>query len=426
MPLKEENCFNNDCQDPVIRSSKTQLLTKAREKIDTRAISALKFLHDVSEGVASLMDFENLGSSSVTLDMLNFCFNEESANLSSTSVNLSHALDASELDDTPSNLSLKILYPDARYVLNKILQSVGETSDCQQVLDEFKSVSRHYTKSSPVYITPLNMEELIEEKFPHANYNSSNEQHQECLALETEVLTQINGYVVKFIEVEEILMNLTTSRIRESLVLAETLSSLYGEIINIGLIYYKYWSKLIEACSWIYQAVNHQIFVLWKWGNTHDSPTSLLSDVVDTSLSKTRNVYSTLQHYFMTVNHPDIKILQSYLNGNLTKMELGKKLKSMEDSRDVLFQIKEDLLTIITEYSTKMTLAKDNLLQLYQMYLNFDFPIINRQNVYELELVERAAAINDSRMQELVDNLKVDVIHYLPVLITQTAMQRTD
>ena len=122
----------------------------------------------------------------------------------------------------------------------------------------------------------------------------------------------------------------------------------------------------------------------------------------------------------MTVSHSDIAILQRYLSGHLTKMELGKKLKSMEGSGDVLYHLKEDLLTLITEYSTKMTLAKDSLVQLYELYLNFDFPIINGQNVYELNLVERAAAINDPGMQEIVDNLESDVVQYLPELITQS------
>ena len=137
-------------------------------------------------------------------------------------------------------------------------------------------------------------------------------------------------------------------------------------------------------------------------------------------MNKIRNAYSSLQRYYVTINHPEIEIIQSYLNGNLTKMELGKKLKSMEDSGDVLYQLKEDLLTLITEYSTKMTLAKNSLVQLYKIYLNFDFQIINGQNVYELELVERAAAISHSHIQEIVDNLKSDVAHYLPELITQS------
>ena len=409
--MKEKNCFEYDCEDPIIHSFEQKLLQKARNEMSTRAISTLYFLHKISVGVVSVVDFQNLGSTSMTLDILKFCFNEKSANLSSISVNLSLALDTLEQDEMP--------FQDEWDIINRI--PWGEISNCQQVLDEFKSASLHFTRFSLSHIAPLNMVELVEEKFPHARSNhSSNKQHQECLALETEVLTQIDGYVEKVKQVEEILMNLTTSEIQESLVLVQALLSYYGEIINIGQIYHSYWSKLNGACSWIKSVLTHQDLVLSTWKGTYGNPASLLWDVVVTSLKKIRNAYNALQFYYVTVSHPDIKIIQSYLNGNLTKMELGKKLKSMEESGDVLYQLKEDLLTLITEYSTKMTLAKDSLVQLYKVYLNFDFPIINGQNVYELELVERAATINDSHMQEIVDNLKIDVIHYLPELITHS------
>ena len=94
-------------------------------------------------------------------------------------------------------------------------------------------------------------------------------------------------------------------------------------------------------------------------------------------------------------------------------------MKSAEQLWDSLFLLKEDLQTQIRDYSTTMTLAKERILEDYIIYLTLDFPLINRENVYELELVKKAAAINDSRLQEIIDYLKVDVIHYLPELIME-------
>ena len=171
MLLKEKNCFKVDCQDPIIQSFKEELLLKALyEEINTRAINTLKFLQEVSEGVVSIVDFQNLGSTSMTLDILKLCINEKSANLSSISVNLSFALDTLEQDEMPSNLSLKILYPDAWYILNRILESVGEISDCQQVFDEFRFVYRYYTRFSPAYITPINMTGTRGRKVPTCTF----------------------------------------------------------------------------------------------------------------------------------------------------------------------------------------------------------------------------------------------------------------
>ena len=66
-----------------------------------------------------------------------------------------------------------------------------------------------------------------------------------------------------------------------------------------------------------------------------------------------------------------------------------------------------------------MTLATKTLVNVYKRFITLEFPLINIQNVYELDLVEKVAAINDSRMQEIVDNLKLDVTTFLPELIRE-------
>ena len=270
-----------------------------------------------------------------------------------------------------------------------------------------------------MYIIPMNMEEFVEEMFPYARYNyNSNTEYLECVALETDILPQIDGYIVQFRHVEEILLNLTTSGIQESLVLAETLSSYYDEIIDIGQIYHKYQMKLNEACDWIKPVISHQNFLLDRGTVKEEELDSFLNEI-HTTWVKIRNAVNALQRYYINIIHPDIQILQSYLIGNITKVELSDKLKSMWESSDVLIQLNEDLQILIREYSTKMTLAKEGHVEDCLMLLTVDFPIINRENVYELEMVKKAAAINDSRMQEIVDNLKVDVVHYLPELIRE-------
>ena len=276
-----------------------------------------------------------------------------------------------------------------------------------------------YTDLSPMHIIPMSMEEVIEDRFPDVHYNySSNIQYQECVALETEVLPQMDGYIVEFRHIEEILMNLTSSDIQEALPLAETLSSYYDEIINVGQIYHEYNRKLNEACDWIKHVLSHQNSLLDK-GTVKEKELDSFLNEIHTTWVKIRNAYSALQRYYVSIIHPDIQILQSYLIGNITKVELSDKLKSMWESNDVVIQLNEDLQILIREYSTKMTLAKEGNVEDYRKLLTVDFPLINRENVYELELVKKSAAINDSRLQEIVDNLKVDVIHYLPELIRE-------
>ena len=309
----------------------------------TKTVSSLEFLHRVSEGVVSIVDFQNMGSTSMTLDFLHFCFNEGRMNLSTISLNMSDVFDEREQDEMQSNRTLKMLYPEARYDLNEMLLGRGKSSNCQKFFNQFKSVSVNYTNQNPMYIIAMNMEELLKVKFPYARYNySSNIQYQECVALETEILPQIEGYIVEFRCVEEILMNLTTWDIQESLVLSKKLSSYYDEIINIGLIYHKYQKKLNESCNWIKPVLSHQN-VLLDEDTVTEEELDFFRNEIDTTSVKIKSAYTTLYHYYVEVIHPDIQILQGYLLGNVTKVELSEKLRSLWETRDDLNQLNEDL-----------------------------------------------------------------------------------
>ena len=81
------------------------------------------------------MDFHNTGSTSMTLDFLNYCFNEGTMNLSSISLNLSYVIDPAEQDEMQSNWTLKMLYPGVRYVLSEMLSDVGNSSNCRNFFE---------------------------------------------------------------------------------------------------------------------------------------------------------------------------------------------------------------------------------------------------------------------------------------------------
>ena len=65
-----------------------------------------------------------------------------------------------------------------------------------------------------------------------------------------------------------------------------------------------------------------------------------------------------------------------------------------------------------------MTLAKENQLEIYSVLVSLKLPVLNTHNVYELELVKQSNALNDSRLQEIVDSLGSNVT-YLPELIAE-------
>ena len=116
------------------------------------------------------------------------------------------------------------------------------------------------------------------------------------------------------------------------------------------------WSQLIHSNPTIWDATN-------------------LPQYISTSLTKIKNTYLKLHSYYNALIHPDIEILQSYFIGNITKIELGEILKSMEKSWDVLYQLKADLQIQIRD--------KDSLVNVYERILTADFPIMKSKNVYK-------------------------------------------
>ena len=379
-----------------------------------KATTALNFLHGVSYGVLGVMDFQNNGSTSRIVDYLNLCFK----NHSSISLNL---LDASEPDQT-----LRTLYPDI-YVVFETSVLLIPVTDCQNVFDEFKreaflDYSDIHLNLIPIHIPTKNIEELLTENRLHLFYNkSSNAQHQECFSMEAEVLTLIDTYLSEFQEVDEIWRNLTKApTIQEASVLAKKLLPYYSDIIHIGLMKYDYLRKLNNACHGTKSFIEDLLRVNPKTVSPRQEEALALLQDAQTSLEKIRETYIKLRrHYDTAINSNIFENLQSYLDGNITKMELDAKLRSKQKSFALLYEHKEDLHANIKEYSTKMTLSTETHVNMYKRFVTLEFPLINIQNVYELELVEKAAAINDSRMPEIVNNLKIDVTIFLPEMIRE-------
>ena len=313
-----------------------------------KATTALNFLHGVSNGVLGVIDFQNNGSTSRIVDFFNLCFK----NHSSISLNL---LNASEPDQT-----LRTLYPDT-YIVFEIYDLLFPVADCENIFDEFKleaflDYSDIHLNLIPSHIPTKNIEELLKENRLHLFYNKSpNAQHQECFSMEAEVLAQIDAYLSEFQEVDEIWKNLTKApNIKEASVLAEKLLPYYSDIVHIGLMKYEYLKKLNDACDGTKSFIEDLLRVNPKTlSPTQEEALVLLQDT-QTSLDKIRETYVKLRrHYDTAINSNIFENLQSYLDGNITKMELGAKLRSKQKSYALLYEHKEDLHAYIKEYSAK-------------------------------------------------------------------------
>ena len=123
---------------------------------------------------------------------------------------------------------------------------------------------------------------------------------------------------------------------------------------------------------------------------------------------------------YMTIIFPGVENLDRYLNGNMSKIELSENLgkTSFIKSAEALYGQNADILSSIKNFITEMILAKENLLGLYSTMVSLKLPILNTHNIYELELVKQAGALDDPRLQQIVDSLKSDVTH-LPELVEE-------
>ena len=123
--------------------------------------------------------------------------------------------------------------------------------------------------------------------------------------------------------------------------------------------------------------------------------------------------YSKMYDNYKTAIYPNIQNLDRYLSRNMTKLELSDNLcqTSFVKSTEILYGQNADILSSMKEYTTEMTLAKENLLEIYNYLISLKLPIVNTHNVYELELVEQSDALDDYRLQGVVDSLRSDVTH---------------
>ena len=367
------------------------------------------------------MDFRNGGSTSTTLDFLNFCSNRTTSPSSSVVLG---GLDVHEENNTDfHNRTLEAVYPHLKFPSYRPWLDVETTEDCDKMLQYFlyEMEDGRTNNNFDGDWTEQSTEEFISNIFLNGTYNySANINHTKCVAMETEVLQLIEEPLIRAKEAWRIIwLNLTTAETtQEALVFAEKLAGYYGDVINNGLLRHTYYNKMEEYCTWIVEFIDEDLALLV--GYEQEEIAGEIRKNMRKILDTMRIDYGKMYGNYITAVHPNIENLHRYLTRNMTKMELSQNLSQMSfiKSTEILYGQNADILSSIKEYTTDMTLAKEILLQIYSALVSLKLPILNTYNVYELELVKHAGALDDSRMRELVDSLKSDVTH-LPQLVAE-------
>ena len=379
-------------------------------------VCALDLLLDLARNgldvVAEALDFPNADSTSRTLEFLNFCSN------GTTSLN--------------AEVRLKDYSPSAEFFsfpidwnFHKSWLNIDDLDDCDSLFDEFKDDLYVY----PITLAPCeenSTDEHVSRVFVNSTYNyRANTGYIKCKERETEVLPLIQEPLLRRArEARDIMLNMTKAEtIPEALVYAERLTGFIGDAINNVLLKETYSDRLHEHCYWVKDFTSQEVPYIdgsQEFFFDYDTEGGKNRENLRKKLDAMGRAYTKMYEHYNIITQNIRENLNRYLNGSMTKIELGEMLNQMAfvKSAEVLYGQNADLSSSIKEYITEMTLAKEIQIGIYGTFIPSILSIITPYNVHELELVEQSVALNDSRLQQIADSLKSDVT-YLPELVAE-------
>ena len=134
------------------------------------------------------------------------------------------------------------------------------------------------------------------------------------------------------------------------------------------------------------------------------------------------NLFNKLHHEVLHKIEPVIKLGSEYIDGKITKGELAEAFATAHFTKAIqdLADCNADLADIAKDYTNAMIKGRDLFVSMYNELFDLKLPILNTFTVNQLELVKKAKELNDSRMQEIVDNLQFDIEENLIELVKET------
>ena len=363
-----------------------------------------------------MLDFQNVDSTSRTLEFLNFCSNGTTS--LNAEVKLKDYSQSGENGIELGNFTLEKMF-NLRFSRSRSWHDIDDLDDCDSLFDEFKD-DLYFHHVYVLVPCDENPDELVSSVFVNSTYNyRANTHYMKCNELETEVLPLIQEPILRRArEAWETMLNITEAEtIPEVLVYADRLTGFLGDAINNRLLEETYWQRMYDQCNWVNDFISQEIPYIDRSKEVQGEE---IRYTVAEILDSMGRAYMKMYENYDIMIHNNLVILDRYLNGSMTKIELSEMLSHMAviKSAEVLYGQNADLSSSIKEYITEMTLAKEIQIGIYGTFIPSILSIISPYNVHELELVEQSVALNDSHLQEIVDSLKSDVTH-LPELVAE-------
>ena len=291
--------------------------------------------------------------------------------------------------------------------------NVNDVSECRPAFDDLVEKYRwfenalEWMKSSGENIKTY--ENNLDTIFENTTIDiSSIESHRKC-----KELTDESGNILKlFTIIMELATNLTKS---------ETLEEAYSYAVQIPPFYkrrIKYDADYLEEldtnvreeCDWLRELGEETREdggrVGREFGNAKDQKDAALRQF--TTLTE---LFNKLYKEIVDKIDPTTSTSKEYINGFVEKTALCLEFetplfkKAIEDLSD----INRDLVEVLKDYIEEMTVGLGKMRRAYTGLFKLKLPVMNSYNIHQLQLVQRAAEMNDTLIQDVVNNIENNV-----------------
>ena len=261
-------------------------------------------------------------------------------------------------------------------------------------------------------------QKVVSSTFEHSFITMDEPDHVKCLNL-----------IGNTTELEKIIREM--KKLAVDIIEAET----YDEAHNLGVQFQELYRQKLQYNMTVINGIHESLEETCNWiyfyrRNCYVEGTELLADL---SKLKDYTHYAALTSFGVMTKQFNIlfdemseklerliELGRQFLEREITKLELAAELGSPFFSTEIedVAEINKYLVVVTAEVDDYMQNARDDLVVIYSELLKL--PILNMQNIHDLEILKKIKNINDSRLNELVDNLEENVETNLVELIKES------
>ena len=245
------------------------------------------------------------------------------------------------------------------------------------------------------------------------------ENHNKCLSFEEEYTT-LDRIVISMTEITVEIYDVNSYD--EAYNSAKLLPPLYRQRLEYNASkFQEMYDYINEVCWWI----NYDGDDIWE--KTEQAMAELTKAKDERNVA--RRYITVIQDYFSILYksifediNPVVYLAQDYLKDIITKIDLADEFQNRTFTKNIetVAGINKELLDIARDYTSAMIKGREKLLCFYKVLLDLKLPILNSDNVQELELITKAKDLNDPLLQGLFNSLEDNLRGNILYLVEET------